>query len=339
LRYIIKKKYSSFIKKHCPHDPRSAQLLTALTIGNIEDRLLQYEFKKIGMFHILAISGFHFGILIAFFSFILSFLVPRNIKWFFLFITLTAYYLLIGSFPGVERSWLTAVVYLIGKKMHRYVSGLNLAGFARGVELIENPLIAVDIGFQFSFTSCFGILLLYPILEKLLQSILPKRTPAEKGALSILGQHVCVVSQFFRQTLAINLAITATILPLLLVHLHTFPLLSLIYNLFYPFCIGLTLSSLLASVIVHFCLPFLSTIFFSITEWLSHLLLIFASYPPPLLDYSILAPDFPIWAVFFSFLLVLLTGIHGSMDKKLDTDLNGNATQSPWIYPMERFNR
>ncbi len=41
----------------------------------------------------------------------------------------------------------------------------------------------------------------------------------------------------------LTFAVNAAILPILLVHFHLFPLLSLLYNLFFPLAVGIALSS------------------------------------------------------------------------------------------------
>src|SRR5262249_13630022 len=65
LRHRMKKEVRACIKKEIPD--KSAQiLLTALATGEIDERLLSLEFGKIGLQHLLAISGFHFGLIALF---------------------------------------------------------------------------------------------------------------------------------------------------------------------------------------------------------------------------------------------------------------------------------
>ncbi len=98
-RYLAKEHYRQFLKEKCPH-PKSAQFLSSLTTGDVDDRLLKYEFGRLGLQHLLAISGFHFGILIAFASFALSLFLPRIPKLIFLLLCLNAYYFFVGPLPG-----------------------------------------------------------------------------------------------------------------------------------------------------------------------------------------------------------------------------------------------
>ncbi len=307
-RYLAKEAYRGFLAKKCRGYPRAAQFLAALTTGDVDDRVLKYEFGRLGLQHLLAISGFHFGILIAFASFVLSLLLPRFWKLLLLLFSLTAYYLFVGPFPAVQRSWLTAFVYVAGKLIHRQTSGLNLLGLALGVEICLNPLIVSNLGFQFSFASCGGILLFHPFFEKKLRAILPKRSKAEMAALPFFIKHVYLLTGLLRQTIALDLAVNAALLPLLLYHFHVFPLLSLLYNLFFPLLLGAALCILLLALTFQLLIPTLADLLFTATSWFTEQLLDMAAYPPAALDYPILVANLPAWAIpFFLFGLLAIS--------------------------------
>jgi competence protein ComEC len=310
-RYLLKQRYRSFLAEQFQNSPRAAEFLGSLTTGDVEDRLLKYEFGRLGLQHLLAISGFHFGVLIAFSSLFLSLFLPRFWKLLLLCICLTAYYLFVGPFPAVQRSWLTAIAYLTGKLLNRQTSGLNLLGLTLGVEVALNPLIVSNLGFQFSFASAGGILLLHSPLDSLLSRLIPSRPAYELPALS---KHTRLIAGYFRQAMALNFAVNLTILPILLTHFHIFPLLSLLYNLFFPFALGLVLSALLLSLSLHLLVPFLSPYLFAPLGYVTDQLLNVAAYPPALLDYSILVPNFPAWTIpFYLFFLILI-----AIDKTFD---------------------
>lgn len=294
LRFQSKEKFRQFLTQKL-HQPRTATFLSSLITGDVEERSLRYEFSKLGLQHILAISGFHFGILIAVCSFFLGTMFSHRWKIIALLIVVNLYFFFIGSVPAIQRSWLMAALYLTGKLIGRTSSGLNLLGVALGVEIILDPLISAHLGFQLSFLSCIGILLLYPLFEKLLRRPFPKRLSLEP--FDILPQHIYLFSGFLRQALSITLAVNVAILPLLLYSFHQFPLLSLLYNLFFPFLVSAALFSLLVSLLVHLLFPPLATLFFQITDFFTAQLLDLAAYPPLALDYSLSVSAFPAWSI------------------------------------------
>jgi len=310
LRYMAKEKYAHFLSERCPNFPKAAAFLASLTTGDVEDRMLKYEFGRLGLQHLLAISGFHFGVLIAFASSLLSLFLPRFWKCSLLIALLTSYYLFVGSFPAVQRSWIAATAYLFGKLLRRETGALNLLGFALGVEIVLDPLVATNLGFQFSFASTGGILLLQPVFERMLRPLLPKRSSEESAALSPFAKTAYLLTGFLRNSLALTCSVNAALLPILLVHFHFFPLLSLLYNLFFPFCVGLALFVLLLALTFHWFAPPIASFFFSLSGGFTSYLLDLASYPPSALDYPLLVPAIPAQIVFFSLFALLLIGIH-----------------------------
>ncbi len=290
-RYEFKESYRKFLSEKCPV---AGPFLASLSTGDVEDRLLKFEFGKLGLQHLLSISGFHFGVLIAFAMFGLSLFLPRFWKFLSLLVILTTYYFFVGPFPAVQRSWLTGAAYLTAKLINRQTSALNLLGFTLAVELFFNPYIISNLGFQFSFASTGGILLLHPLFEEKLRWLLPKRNPKE---LPFFSKQAYLFSSFLRQSLALTLSVNAAILPILLYHFHQFPILSLIYNLFFPFCVGIAISLLLLSLTLQCLIPTIASWIFSCTSSFTETLLHLVSHPPMLLDYPLLIPCFAVWLI------------------------------------------
>lgn len=294
-RATLKMRYKRFLQTTCSSHPRAAAFLASLSVGETEDRLLQYEYNRLGLQHILAISGFHFGILIFFLSSALSCFFPQKGVRIALLAAVNVYFFFIGSLPGVQRAWIMASLYLIAKLLHRNTSALNLLGCALFLELLMDPPIAADIGFQLSFASCLGILLLHPLIEKKLLFLFPSRQKKDRLSLSLLEKIIYLLSSFLRSSLSLTLAVNSAILPILLVHFHSFPLLSLFYNLFYPFCVSLILSCLLAGLASFLLCPMAGAALLQATAYGADRLLDIAAYPPLSLDYLIVAPHFPTW--------------------------------------------
>lgn len=292
-RFQMKEQFRHFLDQKFQR-PRVALFLGSLITGDVEDRSLRYEFGRVGVQHILAISGFHFAILIAFCSFFIGLFLTHRWKIIALLLAINGYFLFVGAVPAVERSWLTAMFYLIGQLMGRHSSGLNLLGMSLLIEITFDPLVSTQIGFQLSFLSCMGILLFHPLFKPLAHFLFPKHDPRK---LSPLAQHGYLISSFWREALSLTLGVNTALFPLILHHFHYFPLLSLLYNLFFPLLVSMALFGLLVSLLTHLLCPPLSLLFFSTTDFFTAQLLDIASYPPLLLDFSIRVHDFPAWII------------------------------------------
>jgi competence protein ComEC len=306
-RYTLKSRFRTFLEKKLP---RSGVFLTSLVTGELDDRMLRFEFSRLGLSHILAVSGFHFGVLIGFCSFFLKFFVPKRTRWVLLMGLTTAYFFFVGAMPAVQRAWIGVQIYLIGQWLGRHSSGLNLMGTAMLIEILLDPLVCGNLGFQLSFTCCAGILLLYPLIHLQIQRFLPRRSPLELFQLSRLSKHFYLFSILLRKGISLGLAVNIATIPLLLYHFQQFPLLGLLYNLFFPLLVGIAMSLLLIS----FAVPFL----FPVTDFFTAQILDVSSYPPLSLDCVIGTQHLPAWAIpLYFFTLFCFTIWHRNLTAKM----------------------
>ncbi|MBU6383286.1 MAG: ComEC/Rec2 family competence protein [Verrucomicrobia bacterium] len=305
-RFQCKEALRHFLDTHL-HRPRVASFLGSLLTGDVEDRALRFEFSKLGLQHILAISGFHFAILISFCTFFLNLFLSHRSKYLVLLCSVSLYFLFVGSVPAVQRSYLTVLFFTVGKLLNRPSTGLNLLGASLLIEVLLNPLVSANLGFQMSFLSCIGILLFRPLFLPVGQFLFPVHRN-----LTLISQNGYLLTSFLREAIALTLAVNAALLPLLLYHFHTFPLLSLLYNLFFPFLISLSLFLLLLSLLLYLLFPPLSLFF--LTDFLTAQWLDLAAYPPLFLDYSIRCHSVPAWTIpiYLVFLFLAATRLESS---------------------------
>lgn len=302
LRYTTKEKFKEYLSSKL--SSRVAIFLKSLTTGDVEDRSIRYEFGRVGLQHILAISGFHFGILIAFLTFFLRIFLNKTWRIFALFLMTTMYYIFVGPSPAVERSYITALFYLIGLWANLQTSGLNLLGGALGIEIIFNPYISSNLGFQLSFLSCFAILMFYSPIEKLMRNLFNKRNWSQVQKLRLLAQHGYLAGSFFRKAISLNLAVNLVLLPIILFHFQQFPILGLLYNIFFPFCIGGSLFLLLSALVFQILFPPLANLLFWITDYWTDFLLSLVFNPPLAIDFSLRVSSIPLNMIVF-YLLIL----------------------------------
>lgn len=293
MRYQAKKMLSKYIHDHIV-EARSAIFLSGIITGDFDDRLMQHEFGRFGLQHLMAISGFHFAILAAIFSILLRLFFSRQTATFLLIAILSFYFFFLGCNPSIIRSWIAVMAVLIGLLVERQGSGLNALGVGLMAILLYDPCICLHIGFQFSFAATAALLMLFPGFEILLQRYLPKRSLSVGIRMDIFNQQGLILLTLFRQGVALAIAVNLVTLPLLLYHFHRFPLMSLLYNLFFPLLVSFSMLLLIAGLLLGLIFPFLADCLHSLNCRFTHGMLDFTYSIPPSIDWVLRVQDFPI---------------------------------------------
>ncbi|MCH9703441.1 MAG: ComEC/Rec2 family competence protein, partial [Chlamydiae bacterium] len=289
LRERAKKSVRSYIHRRVENKGASS-FLSALFTGDLEERLMRQEFCRLGLAHLLAISGFHFAIFVLFCRLLLSFL-PLKPRIFALLLLVTTYFIFLGNSASVQRAFFFSIIALLSQLLERDGNALNTLGGALLIAVVTDPFSLKSLSLQLSFLATLGILLFYrPYREKLLEVV----------KLSPMKQLLAICRTLFLRACSLNLAVHLMIVPLLLYHFHTFSVHTLLYNLLFPFFVSISLLLLMAG----FLLPFLHPLNSLYTS-----ALLFAIENPPLLLPSIYFENFSIWAVVIPLLLLFVWGI------------------------------
>ncbi len=307
-RYSTKQSIASYLKKKISN-PDARELLTALSTGEVNSRMLKMQFAKIGLQHILAISGFHFALVALFLYGILRILLPRIPGYVLLIAALSLYYFYLGNAPSIQRAYIALTLFCIGKIMQWRITGLNALGCALCVELLIDPLSLCHLGFQLSFLCTLAILLFYTPMHATVKHILPERNSKQLLSMSTLDKHAYLLSRFLRQSLSVNLAVTLIALPVLLYYFHQFPLLSLFYNLFVPLCVTLSLFLLLAAFLLFPLTPFIADALHSLNSTWTGAFMHVISLPPAVLQFTVRTSSINAYVVIAFLCLSLFIGI------------------------------
>ena len=259
------------------------------------------EFGKVGLQHILAISGFHFALAALFLNFLFRLFLPYRASAAMLIASLTFYYLFLGNAPSIQRAYIAISLVALGQLFSLRISGLNALGAGLIIELLLDPLVVTQLSFQLTFLCTLAILLFYPVVHRAFAFLLPERTHSQVSSMSLFDRHGYVLSAFFRQALALNIAVHLISLPVLLHLFHKFPLLSIAYNLFFPACVSLSMLLLFAALLFAPWFPYLSHLIHALNNAWTSSIMTFTSNPPAYLDFSIRSK-----AVSFSFVLCFL---------------------------------
>lgn len=146
-----------------------SNLLFAMLTGNknrVEKSKLNL-FRKSGLSHIIALSGFHIGIIVLLIYLMFRLLLPQKFLYFLTLIILGFYIYLIGVTPSLFRSILMYFIGVIYKIRYNRVDIKVVFIYSFIITIIINPNDFYSISFSLSYLSLLGILYLTPILEEL----------------------------------------------------------------------------------------------------------------------------------------------------------------------------
>ena len=136
-------------------------LASALLLGNREllsDNTLR-DFKRAGVYHMLALSGMHVAILIGILDWLLKkIFVPRNIRIIVLTLLSLFYVALTGFSLSACRSMLMLWVMYLALTLGKKRDALTALFVAASVLVLVNPSAILDVGLQLSFLSTFGVI-------------------------------------------------------------------------------------------------------------------------------------------------------------------------------------
>ncbi|WP_187118810.1 DNA internalization-related competence protein ComEC/Rec2 [Bacillus marasmi] len=203
---------AKYVAKHFPEP--TAALAIALLFGDqsMMDGELITSYQKMGIVHLLAISGLQ----VTFLSGVLFYCglrigIVREKMIVVIMIFLPIYALLTGATASVVRAVMMMMVILISLRFgNQRILPLDALCYSFLILLLYSPYFIYDVGFQLSFSACTALLLSAPVLLK------------NEGTLNQL-----ILTSYIAQL--------AT-LPIILVHFFEVSLLSIIANLlFVPF--------------------------------------------------------------------------------------------------------
>jgi competence protein ComEC len=149
------------------HEPY-ASFLSGLILGaksSMPPQVLE-NFRRSGLTHIIAISGWN----IAFLSWLAMpllffFRIRRGRAFYLMLVIIFAYALLAGASASVIRAAIMGATLLLAQKIHRpNVAGRALL-YAVAIMFIQNPRAIYDVGFWLSSAATFGLIYFSPILE------------------------------------------------------------------------------------------------------------------------------------------------------------------------------
>lgn len=152
-------------------------IFTALLLGVRSELSAERAeaYRSSGTAHLLAISGFHMGIIVG----AISLLIPkrRRVLRFAIILIFSAAYCTIAAYtPGIVRAAIMTACLLASSAMQRRGDMLSSLSLAAILILLFNPFQIYSIGFRLSFSAVFGIALFAGPLSRWLRE---KRVPGK----------------------------------------------------------------------------------------------------------------------------------------------------------------
>lgn len=286
LRYEGKGWVKRYIDSVIP-TTRSAAFLKGIATGEFEDHLMVMELGRFGLQHIMAISGFHFSIVALLFSTLFGGFLKKKWASMIVICLLSGYFLFLGCSPSILRAWIMILISLLSTFFNKKHSALNGLGIAVLAVIFIDPHMCHSLGFKYSFLVTASILLFYGPIESILSLVLQKRPLGVMLKLNPVEQYGYLILTLTKQCLALTAAVHVTALPLTLFFFHKFPILSLLYNFFYPFLVSISIFLLIISSLTHAVIPPLGAAMHSFNSWFTDTSLSLVYNMPPSLDFTL----------------------------------------------------
>lgn len=235
--YSIKRGFRSYVEKaiYSNLDEENADLLSSVILAdyNYIDDGVSESYRKLGLSHLLAVSGLHITIIVGLFVFIFSNLgVKREPLTIITLISLWLYAYIIGFPPSVVRAGIMTSLMMIAFLLREPYSMENSCFLAAFIILLINPYELFNTGFQLSFGATFSIAyltrplksLLYPAKSFLLDAFYVTLA-VQIGILPIIIYHYSYFNPVNVLTNIIVTPIFTLVLWLAILLLLTFPIL------------------------------------------------------------------------------------------------------------------
>jgi len=170
------------------------------------------DFQRLGLTHIMAVSGFNVSILaVIVMALLLALGLNRQRAFYIAVMFLAAYIVLVGMPASAMRAGLMGFLVLWALKLGRLNKITNSLVLTAAIMLLINPkLLRDDVGFQLSFSAIAGLVYIYPILEAIRQKIKLPKFKGVSGALLI----TLAAQVFTLPILAYNFSQISLIAPL-----------------------------------------------------------------------------------------------------------------------------
>lgn len=211
------------------------------------------NFSRLGLTHIIAVSGFNVSLLAAIILYTaLALGLSRKQSFWLSLVALITYVIMTGLTASAVRAGLMSALLLLAIAVGRLNKITNSLVLVATLMLLQNPLLLQnDVGFQLSFLALLGIVYLEPIFSAMLEQT--------KVGAKILN---FTVGKVLWESLAVTVAAQVFTLPILVYNFGQLSLLASLANLAILWTLSVLTIALLAALPLAMLWPALAMIFF-----------------------------------------------------------------------------
>lgn len=242
------------------------------------------DFRRVGLIHIVVLSGYNITIVAEFFMKFLALFLSRTFAGVFGIVGIILFAVMTGAGATVVRASLMVILVIVAKlsgRTYDVTRALFLAGF---IMLLLNPKILIfDPSFQLSFTAMLGLVHVSPIASRYLK-FFPERFD-------------------FRELAASTLATQIFVLPLILYMMGNLSLVALPVNLLVLVFVPITMLMSFVTGAIGFIFSTVSIPFgflaYLLLAYIIRVVELFAKLPFA----SVTIPHFPLWLMIIVYML------------------------------------
>jgi ComEC/Rec2-related protein len=200
-----------------------AGMLTAMVFGDYEraPERVRADMKRAGVFHLLATSGLHVGLVGGMLAWLLlSLRLPRSVALCAAIAVLFAYAVAAGARPSAMRAAVAVALYLAASLIRREPDTLTAIAGGAVYQVLHSPMSVMSAGFLLSYLTAAGLIAWTPQAARWLQRICRRRG----DRLSVQVAYAAALS------FVVSLLASAFSVPLLAYYFHQAPLLGPVAN-------------------------------------------------------------------------------------------------------------
>lgn len=173
-RYRMIRKFDSEASELMPWQLRG--LIYAISLGDrsLLSQSTKATFAQAGVAHILAVSGFHLGVVLGFITLLINRLLwryqQRNIKWGLILLVLLFYTIFSGASVSTVRAFLMSALIIVARMLDRPSDPVQVLSLVFLIFLWSNPFSIYSVGLLLSLSAVWGIYSFLPLFRSIVKS-------------------------------------------------------------------------------------------------------------------------------------------------------------------------